>query len=1060
MEQREVREKIESLFAREILGPGTPDEILDARPSDTYLTGILWPRGSNPDASQDEGNTDVASEEADAIDGGVPGYRAIRPCSFGMTFETDIDAVLEISLGTTAKYRAADVKTLTVDQRKNGDTLRWQRLPLNYRISVPAEGKTNHWRTSKFIGPDGKISTDADVVLDIHRRVSANGAVITITLINFATETSVELRDSTLLFQAELRATTSTPAIRPREAYPFADDDDQLTNLLLYRDSREFAAGHGIATEWSAPENARVREVRTSWIPRASVKSTSAAGHESMRSLLMRDPSPFAAAILGDFTRRSVTCKELDEFCQVYKEWITGLTTRKSIFSGRMAEAAERNEARCLATLKRMHQGVHVLSTNDTAWRAFAFANEAMDLQARFAARGRRAGPLVWRPFQLAFLLLVLPGLVEPTDPKNCRETMDLLWFPTGGGKTESYLALTAFAIFHRRLVNAPHRQAGGLDVLMRYTLRLLTIQQFQRAAALICACEMIRYRHPDQIGNAEISLGLYVGGEATPNRISDATEALQDEASGGRPRSTPRQLITCPVCSETLTVGAYEIDENDVRMQIRCPNSACQTGRLPMPILTVDEAIHARPPSLLIATADKFAQLPRNANMNRLFGTTGRRPQLIVQDELHLISGPLGSMAGLYEAATDLLCTDNGVRPKIIGSTATIGRAAHQVRALFDRDVLQFPPPGFEVSDAFFAVRDDESDDRVYRGLASAGRSPKFALQAMLAALLQAVHILREQHVPDATLDAYWTCVAYFNSLRELGGAHVLMLDDVRRQVAVLATRSHTRPRPLEEPPMELSSRVPSREIPELLQSLGSVLDVSNPYALRPPDAVLASNMISVGVDVPRLGLMAVAGQPKSTAEYIQATSRVGRGLPGLVITLYNFGRPRDLSHFEHFSGYHEAIYRSVEATSVTPWAPRARDKALHAVFAACVRQLVAGMLDEDAAARFSAADEAVRMIVAYLIQRAKNATAGATDAALQDELDEIEQDWERRAAAARAGNRRFRYWEKPAPFGNTLPHLLYSAESPRAAGGAWPAPNSLREVEPPTAFVLRRRT
>lgn len=1057
MNQREIREKLEQLFAREILGPGSAGEMLHARPSDIYLTGILWPRGAIPDASHDEGNTDVASAEAEAIDAGVPGYRAIRPCSFGLTFETDIDAELEISLGTTARYRAVSNSS----DSDAGDKISWQRMPLSYRLIVPPSASTTRRRTSEFIGADGKSCTDANIAIDIHRRVQANTVVVTITLMNVADEAPIEVRDSTLLFQTELRvAALSKTTIRPREIPAFADDEDQLVNLLLYRDSREFAAGHGIAAEWSAPEHGRVGEVRTSWLPRASVKSTSTAGHEILRPLLKRDPSPFAAAILGDVSRRNMTCGELEEFCVLYERWIATLSARKGTFSGKMREAADHNEARCLTTLRRMRQGVHVLATNNSAWHAFAFANEAMDTQSRFKARGQHAKALVWRPFQLAFLLLVLPGLVDPADPDNCRETMDLLWFPTGGGKTESYLALTAFAIFHRRLVNAAHRQSGGLDVLMRYTLRLLTIQQFQRAAALVSACEMVRQQHLDQIGAAEISLGLYVGRESTPNWISDAVEALQDEASGSKPNSTPRQLIACPVCGQTLPVSAYEIDEAAVRMQIRCANSACDTKRTALPILTVDEAIYERPPSLLIATADKFAQLPRRATMQKLFGTAGRRPQLIVQDELHLISGPLGSMAGLYEAAADLLCTDNGVRPKIIGSTATIGRAAQQVKALFDRDVLQFPPPGFEVSDAFFAVRDDESADRVYRGLASAGRSPKFALQAMLAALLQAAQILREQRVPDLLLDAYWTCVAYFNSLRELGGAHVLMLDDVRRQVAVLATRTRTSRRDLEEPPMELSSRKASREIPELLQSLGQVLDLSNVYAPRPPDTVLASNMISVGVDVPRLGLMAVAGQPKSTAEYIQATSRVGRGLPGLVITLYNFGRPRDLSHFEHFAGYHEALYRSVEATSVTPWAPRARDKALHAVFAACVRQLVSGMLDEDAAINFSAANVTVQTIVDHLIKRAKNATEGAGDADIRKELDEIEEDWQRRAAAARVGNRRFRYWEKPAPFGNTLPHLLYSAESPRAAGGAWPAPNSLREVEPPTAFVLKRKT
>lgn len=416
--------------------------------------------------------------------------------------------------------------------------------------------------------------------------------------------------------------------------------------------------------------------------------------------------------------------------------------------------------------------------------------------------------------------------------------------------------------------------------------------------------------------------------------------------------------------------------------------------------------------------------------------------------------------MAGLYEATIDLLCTDGEIRPKIIGSTATIGRARRQVRALFDRDVLQFPPPGFDASDSFFAVRDEKGSDRLYCGISTAGRSPKFALQAVLAALMQSVHILRSQgQVPSAALDPYWTCVAYFNSLRELGGAHVMMLDDVRRQIAVLATRSKSSPRPLEEPPLELSSRVPSREIPEILKRLSQAIGPADPYESDPPDSVLASNMISVGVDVPRLGLMVVAGQPKSTAEYIQATSRVGRSQPGLVVTLYNFGRPRDLSHFEHFLSYHSALYLTVEATSVTPWAPRARDKALHAVFAAAVRHLVAGLLSDDAAIAFDGTDATVGKIVQHLIRRARTATDGATDADIRAEIEDIARDWERKASNARAAGRKLNYWEKPAPYGKTSPHLLYSAEQTlTASAGAWPAPNSLREVEPSTAFVLKK--
>jgi hypothetical protein len=684
-----------------------------------------------------------------------------------------------------------------------------------------------------------------------------------------------------------------------------------------------------------------------------------------------------------------------------------------------------------------------------------------MDRQSRYRAKGAGARPLVWRPFQLAFMLLVIPGLADPAIED--RQCMDLLWFPTGGGKTEAYLALTAFQIFHRRLVDEPRRQQGGVDVLMRYTLRLLTVQQFQRAASLISACDAIR-EADIRLGNARMTLGLYVGGEATPNKMEDAREAISEEHADQKPKSTPRQLLRCPVCGSELKGIDHRADPVQPKIDIVCSQKDCETGGRPLPVLTVDETIYANPPSLLIGTIDKFAQIPRRTDIRRIFGLDGGLPPgLIIQDELHLISGPLGSMAGLYETIVDVLCSRNTVRPKVIGSTATIGHASTQVRSLFDRSVLQFPPPGFDADDSFFAVRDSAGPDRLYIGIPTAGRSPKFALQALVAALLQSAVALRESgDVDDETIDAYWTCVAYFNSLRELGGAYVLMQDDVPRQMQFLAGRLGVARRELQQLPVELSSRRSSRELPELLQALSSTLAQfkADPFEHpEPKDTVLASNMISVGVDVPRLGLMVVNGQPKSTAEYIQASSRVGRGIPGLVVTLYNFGRPRDLSHFEHFRAYHGALYRSVEATSVTPWAPRARDKALHAVVASIVRHLVPGLSRDDDAIHFDPKDPTVISLIQSILARVTAASDGLEASDTEANLDAIVKEWGRRSHEARTAAGRLRYWEKKAPFGRSAPHLMCSAEEGSASGSmAWPTPNTMREVEPSTAFVLKR--
>ena len=1086
MNGTQVREYLIQQTSALLLGPMLEDEVLASNPSDTYLSGILWPAGTPVEAADDDAGTpELDSREDDTTEAAVPGYRAVRPCSIGLTCSLDIGASIVIDLHGTARYvpvwpactqeepgvMAAVEPSVAVGGEtatdRASECTSWKRQPLHYRLEIDHDETRQAWRERVFLLPDGGIVRDDHLALDIRRRPEGDRIVLTVTLINTAPELEPGCRqDELLLFQSCIRILSANPsgagAIRPRGVRSLADDEDALTNLLLYRDVYEFAVGHGVSVEWAAPEGGRVSAAWASWLPRSVVAATSSEGHKSLQSLRSRTPNPFAAQWLAKQENQIAVCDALDAFCELYDGWIDDtLQLRLNSFDGDRYKSAVANLKRCGDTLARMRCGVSKLRQSHTAWEAFALANRAMDLQSRFDSKGDGARPLIWRPFQLAFFLLVLPSIADGADP--ARGTMDLLWFPTGGGKTEAYLGLTAFQIFLRRLEQPERRQDGGVDVLMRYTLRLLTVQQFQRAAALVCACEALRSGDAQRLGTAPISLGLYVGDKSTPNRLDAAKIRLEEEYRGERPTSTPRQLLKCPVCGGDLFASAYRMSVAEDRVEIRCPAPNCATAGQPLPVMTVDDELYKYPPSLLIGTVDKFAQLPRRTDIRALLGLDSNlRPGLIIQDELHLISGPLGSMAGLYEAAIDRICTVDGVRPKVVGSTATIGRARRQVLALFDRDVLQFPPPGFDASDSFFAVRDDVGPDRMYIGISTAGRSPKFALQAVMAALLQSADSLRQSHdVDDAGIDPYWTCVTYFNSLRELGGAHVLMQDDVPRQMRFLARRLGLQQPRVTGLPKELSSRVPSREIPEVLLRLEQTLVADDPFAAEPVDAVLASNMISVGVDISRLGLMVVNGQPKSTAEYIQATSRVGRRQPGLVLTLYNFGRPRDLSHFEHFAFYHGALYRAVEATSVTPWAPRARDKALHAVLIALVRHVVSALLGDEDAITFDGTQTALDGILRYLVERAKASSGGLEGEDTEVDLHDIVRTWVRRARESRAGGTRLRYWEKRAPFGKTAPHLMRASEELRGRDNpAWPTPNSMRDIEPSTAFVLKRFT
>jgi hypothetical protein len=1063
--QNEVRTGLVEMAVGLLHGPLQADEVLESAPIDTYLTGILWPRGTSAGPEDD----DDARQEEEGCDQGVPGYRAIRPCSVGLTLTVRAGVAVEVSLGQTARYVPVELEASKESEDAGAGTgIRqgWARKELGYSVIIPADAPASSGKFSEFHDAKGQILTDTRLSVHMRLRHLDNQRVFTFTLINEEQEDEGMRRDAQCLFQAGLvvRALDgNTGAIQPRRAPPVEkQDEDALCNALLYRSVHEFAIGHGVAAVWDTPEGDTVSEVRTAWLPIANVRGTSPSGHALLNDFKTAHPDGLKAAFLGREAEREAVTLTLNTFVDCYRQWInTVLCTQEATFDDVLGEAAKNNLARCQSALSRMQDGVNVLRSDNAAWSAFAMANTAMDMQSQYPSKGSQARPLAWRPFQLAFMLLVLPGLVDPE--REDRACMDLLWFPTGGGKTEAYLALTAFQIFYRRLTNALSRTQAEVDVLMRYTLRLLTVQQFQRAAALITACDAMRTKDK-RLGTTRITLGLYVGDDSTPNKMEKAREALEEERRGQKPASTPKQLLRCPVCGSDLHATAFRAHVSEPRIDIICESPSCETQGRPLPVMTVDEAIYAAPPSLLIGTIDKFAQIPRTMKMRPLFGLDGREPPgLIIQDELHLISGPLGSMAGLYETAVDLLCTRGKIRPKVIGSTATIGQAAAQVRALFDRSVLQFPPPGFESDDSFFAVKDTSGPDRLYVGIPTAGRSPKFALQAVVAALLQSAHALVERgSVTCKEIDTYWSCVSYFNSLRELGGAYVLMQDDVPRQMNFLASRLGVSPRQLEQLPVELSSRKTSRELPSTLQSLSASLHEyhegikTGNFKDLPQDTVLASNMISVGVDIPRLGLMVVNGQPKSTAEYIQASSRVGRIGPGLVFTLYNFGRPRDLSHFEHFSLYHSALYRSVEATSVTPWAPRARDKALHAVVVSVIRHLIPGMAGDEDALAFAPEDPMVSELFSAILTRASDITGGLEEASTEDELQSIMNRWETQVDN---GKGKLHYWKTPAPFGNPTPYLMYSAEEGRGSGLlAWPTPGTMREVEPSAAFWLKQ--
>jgi hypothetical protein len=1031
-----VRRLIEDL-----VGSKENEEIIADKPTDRYLTGILFPprTGIGP---EDDDDADTANDEE--TDGGgeaIPASNALRPSTAGLSFAVQPEPgsypVVTIQI-SCARYVGADETDEDDERSKSSRKIprKWRRVPA---FATLAEQII-------CLEPDAGYRPDIDLSehglpgLSLHVRASAwaDAALVTVALSNirelpepFSRRTAEEA----CWFQVHMEVTAACGSkLLARPLRSTEADDDGRSAALIYRGATEYAVGHTCSAEWDAGSGA-VTKIWTSWLPEAWVASTSADGDAIFAPLKYSGTAtPFSARWLTE-AEGDTLASGLTGVTDAYASWITREEACVQDLPEALREQARYHIVRCREALQRMEAGVSAIRADADVRVAFRLANRAMQIQRMWAEHKE----LEWRPFQLAFCLLTLASTADPVSAD--RGVMDLLWFPTGGGKTEAYLLLTAFTIFRRRL--RVGTDGPGVTVLMRYTLRLLTVQQYQRAAALICACELVRLggQGPSPkvlLDGPPISLGLWVGGESSPNTVKEAISAL----SSGAP-STPAQIKECPCCHCALD---WKASPGKDEIWAVCSNKICDVARSGshLPVWTVDEDVYRELPSLLIGTADKFAQIVRKSETGRLFGigTPYAPPDLIIQDELHLISGPLGTMAGLYEVAVDGLCSRLGTRPKVIGSTATIRRAEQQIAALFDRQAFQFPPPGLNHDNSGFAVTDLSAPGRLYVGVTTAGRSAKFTLQAVCASLMQSAS---DPTLTPQERNPYWTLVTYFNSLRELGGALVLMQDDVVKSIKDFSNRHGEQPREIGGQ-TELTSRVPSSSIPEVLRLLARNAD--EPEAI---DVTLASNMISVGVDIPRLGLMVVNGQPKGIAEYIQATSRVGRGrVAGLVISVYNANKARDRSHYETFKTWHQCLYREVEATSVTPFAPRARDRALHAPLVALARHLVPGLSGPPVdAASF---EHEIRNIAEKIARRASRVD-GDEEKSVRRQLDRLIEHWLDRGPLPR-------WWDDYRENGGLMISAEKAAELQArriGKGLAWPTPNSLRSVEASVEFVLR---
>ncbi len=1002
---------------KELIGPNThskdSEEVLDESPKQRYSAGILFPLKSlnteNEDDDEESYNETKLSDDEnlaeqvlkkkknkkasalelqDGYDDTITMANTYLPSAMGISFLCDNNPNGIIVRAEAAVYKSS--------KHKEGEyeLTSWKRVPLKIE-EITISLMINENNISVI---NKKLRDDLHIKAVIRAR--ENGSrLVTVSLYNSKIVSSEKpISASDCFYQVGFRVVTANNQniFRPyQELETVSKDPEEISLRLLFRNRHSFGVGHGCAVNWSEVTKDRVNQLESDSFPTQKIPPVDPLEGEGDELSMIK----LSGGLTGD--EQDAVPTLLCALINDYQSWIDNLVDSLQDLPAAMKSTAERHIALCQRACDRMQIGINTLKKEEIALQAFCLANKAMLMQQYHSNRKTRSlndewvdltenyeaseswmGR--WRTFQLAFIIMNI-GSITPDENGTYseeRDLVDLIWFPTGGGKTEAYLGLSAYTIFLRRLLNPDN---SGCTVLMRYTLRLLTAQQFQRAAALISACESIRTKSIDILGNERISIGLWVGQSLSPNKRKDAIFSLNKLIRTPQSAENKFQLLKCPCCGTRLDDKdkyGYTIKARTPKSVLFvCPEKRCEFSSIsnPLPVLVIDEDIYQNPPTLLIGTVDKFAMLAWNEDTSNIFGLNSEvsPPELIIQDELHLISGPLGTMVGLYEGIIDLLCTSRNKKPKIIGSTATIRRAEEQCKALYNRPTFQFPPSGLDISDSYFAVENKSASGRIYLGVFPTA-SPSFvtALVRTGAALLQGVKSIDLPEGADEKVrDPYWTLVEYFNSLRELGRALTLLQADIPEYLWTIVNRTNI---PKEKRRHlnnidELTSRKTAQEIPEILEELSYPYPFDENSKKRPLDAILATNMISVGVDVDRLGLMAVIGQPKSTSEYIQASSRVGRSkeAPGIVVSMYNPGKPRDRSHFEQFRTYHSSLYRYVEPTSVTPFSIPVMERALHSLLIIIGRHI--GGWKEPQDVDFESND-AVKESINFIIKRCKD--------------------------------------------------------------------------------------
>ncbi len=1096
--ESEVRQKIIEALRKDLVGPLEENEVLDESPMFEYLTGMLYPQvladclemELDADVDRSEQDSDYTPQPDEDDNEPMTATKFKQQSTIGMSFYLRKDTQKIKAVISWGDYiRSTEKQTNEKGEEKT--KVSYTRQPMIETLEVDFTSFGKH--------QDYPLPVDSNLHLYVTKIGLKNDyMLVTMHLTNKRPKGNSAL--DSIIFQAQIEAFSEE-----REDCFVAENicrDILAPDEFYYAQRPIFGRGRGCAMMWESVNEKYASKIYTSFIPEYEFPGVRA-------TIDGFADDHFSMSFMARPKHKEETIARLRALSDAYASWIEKTLVNDKRMSEEEFKAKIGDDViiKCNLALKRIVEGINLIESDNTAFEAFCFMNSVMSLQRSISSYSKKYGKGIecnfsefvdprekenlfcWRPFQIAFVLMNLNGIVNPTHAD--REIVDLLYFPTGGGKTEAYLGLIAFTIANRRLRNGEDSEFnsdGGVTAILRYTLRLLTTQQRDRLTKMVIAAEMERQRQYPRYGKEPISIGFWVGGGVTPNKFDDLKDNPDyPDAARNNKNLLYKQLLTCPFCGKELIKDNYHIDYDKKSVEIYCEDENCifykykMPSRMSIPVYLVDEEIYNKCPTVILATVDKFANLPWNPSSNALFGRVDRKcerdgyiamgvkhetrhiavgnlpaakvidikpfapPELIVQDELHLITGPLGTIYGAYETIIQDLCSyekyGRKILPKYVVSTATIKNAHEQIRCLYGRKKsMQFPANGFEIGDSFF-IKEISIEDKPFRkyvGISASGQSMKTTILRAYAIVLQTVSELMKEEKYKEVIDPYYTLVGYFNSIRELGGAVRLLQDDIPKRINRLRKKYNFKSIRYLNNRREITSRIPSSKITERLGELEVSSDKKGAL-----DTAIATNMIAVGMDVDRLGLMTVVGQPKQNSEYIQATSRIGRQHPGLVFTLYNPYRPRDLSHYENFVGYHSQLYRYVEGTTATPFSARARDRVLHSLIIAAMRLDMPEYADNTKAKDIGNLSlEEKSHIINVILDR----LAIVNPQAREDTKEEIERflgDWQCMAAQSKplvyyVGNKHLEKYNRLMNY--------YSEDCSRMEKGTL---NSMREVE-----------